>query len=466
MLKQYHQLVGGVFRILDAILIGIAWIASYWLRFYFPLIEVTKGFPEFSSYAALSPLVMVIWAFTLLSFGAYRSKRMLRRTQEAHLILRAHAFALLVFISITYLFSEYRYSRAVMVYFGTLGGISLVGSRLILRNLLRSWRRKGYNLRHVVAAGEGPVLESLIQRIGRFPELGLNVLGVIVDERSPLSEVAGKPVLGRFGELREVLQKNRADQLWISLPRNQSQELDRILRLIQDETLTLKLIPDIQDYIALGCEIEDFDGMPVVNLNHSPLEGWGTFAKRLTDLILSAFALTALSPVFLLIAIAVKLGSKGPVFYRQERMGLDGKTFQMIKFRSMGANAEQQTGAVWAVADDPRRTRLGTFLRATSLDELPQLWNVLKGEMSLVGPRPERPVFVHKFKEEIPHYMLRHKVKSGLTGWAQVNGWRGNTSLDRRIECDLYYIRNWSYGLDLKILVLTVWKGFIHKNAY
>ncbi|MGZ3709425.1 MAG: exopolysaccharide biosynthesis polyprenyl glycosylphosphotransferase, partial [Bdellovibrionota bacterium] len=225
-------------------------------------------------------------------------------------------------------------------------------------------------------------------------------------------------------------------------------------------------VPDIHEYVTLGCEVEDFEGMPVVHINDSPLAGWGALAKRMTDMLVSAVALTLLSPLLALIALAVRLSSSGPIFYRQERMGLDGRTFGMIKFRSMRVDAEDSTGAVWAKPGDERRTPIGAFLRATSIDELPQLWNILIGDMSLVGPRPERPVFVQRFRGEIPHYMLRHKVKAGLTGWAQIHGWRGDTSLERRIECDLYYIRNWSYSLDWKIMLLTLWKGFVNKNAY
>jgi exopolysaccharide biosynthesis polyprenyl glycosylphosphotransferase len=206
--------------------------------------------------------------------------------------------------------------------------------------------------------------------------------------------------------------------------------------------------------------------MPVVRLNDSPMIGLAALAKRATDVVCSFILLLALSPLLLLIAAVVKLTSAGPILYNQERMGLDGRTFSMLKFRSMRVDAEAKTGAVWAQATDARRTRFGTFLRRTSLDELPQLWNVLRGDMSLVGPRPERPVFVRKFRSEIPHYMLRHKVKAGITGWAQVNGWRGNTSLESRIECDLFYIKNWSYVMDLKILTMTLWRGFFSKNAY
>lgn len=297
----------------------------------------------------------------------------------------------------------------------------------------------------------------------------MRIQGVLVHESTlakGIQKVSGKPVLGTFTQIGEWVHQHQPDQVLIALPRDQSADLDRILELLRDETVDIQLVPDLHEYVTLGCEVEDFDGLPIVNLNDTPLNGWGSYAKRLTDLGVSIVALVILSPLLLLIALFIKLTSRGPILYRQERMGLDGRTFQMLKFRSMKVNAEVGTGAVWATQGDQRRTLMGQFLRSTSLDELPQFWNVLCGEMSLVGPRPERPVFVHQFRKEIPHYMLRHKVKAGITGWAQINGWRGNTSLQRRIECDLYYIRNWSYSLDWKILFLTLWKGFIHKNAY
>lgn len=466
MLKRYHQIVGGVFRIVDACVIGGVWLLAYFLRFYFPIIEVTKGFPALSTYAALTPLVIGLWALVFSAMKVYQSQRMLRRTHEAHLLLKAHSVALLLFIALTYLFSEYKYSRAVMVYFGALGAFLLVFFRLMLRNGLRSVRKRGFNLRHMIALGEGRAVETLIQRIQKFPELGIRVIGVVVHESSTATQVLGRPVLGKFSDIAKIAQETKADQILIALPRNQYSDLDRVLEALKDETVDIQLIPDVHEYVTLGCEIEDFDGLPIVNLNDSPLNGWGGLAKRITDALVSAVALIFLSPVLLLLAIAVKLTSKGPIFYKQERMGLDGRTFQMLKFRSMRVDAEAQSGAVWAKAGDDRRTPIGALIRATSLDELPQFFNVLVGDMSLVGPRPERPVFVHQFRKEIPHYMLRHKVKAGITGWAQVNGWRGNTSLDRRIECDLYYIRNWSYLLDWKILFLTLWKGFINKNAY
>jgi Undecaprenyl-phosphate glucose phosphotransferase len=342
----------------------------------------------------------------------------------------------------------------------------MVGFRLGLRSLLRSLRARGYNLRHAIAVGEGEALKGLIDRLESFPELGLRVRGVVTQEGPESSQLYGKPYLGDFGALVEVIRHAKADEVLIALPTSQGNEMDRLLDLLKDETVDIRVVPDIHRFVTLGCEIEDFDGLPVVRINDSPVIGWGALAKRGTDVLLSAIALIVMSPLLLLIALIVRLTSPGPILYAQERMGIDGRSFSMLKFRSMRVDAEKASGAVWANPNDMRRTKFGTFLRKTSLDELPQLWNVLRGDMALVGPRPERPVFVAKFRTQIPHYMLRHKVRSGITGWAQVNGWRGNTSLDRRIEHDLFYIKNWSYGLDVKILTMTLWKGFIDKNAY
>lgn len=472
MLKQYQHVVGGAFRVVDVCVIGVAWVAAFYLRFAVPIIPIREGVPPFANYLGLLPLVMALWTLVFSSLNVYRSRRMLRRTHEAHLILKAHGVAMLFFIALSYLFYDLisndpqsRVSRVVMLYFAVLGGFALVIFRLGLRNLLREARRKGHNLRHILIVGEGPSVELLVARLEKFPELGLRIKGIVTHETSKRKTLHGKPVVGHFGEVARLANEG-VDQLLIVLPRAQYGDIDRILGSLKNETVDIRLIPDVHEYVTLGCEIEEFEGLPIVNLNDSPLDGWGSILKRATDLALSSLGLVLTGPLLLLIAGLVRLSSKGAILYRQERMGLDGRTFQMLKFRSMKSGAEEENGAVWAQRSDPRRTKIGAFIRATSLDELPQLWNVLKGEMSLVGPRPERPIFVKKFRDEIPHYMLRHKVKAGITGWAQVNGWRGNTSLDRRIEFDLYYIRNWSYVLDLKILALTLLKGFINRNAY
>jgi len=468
MLRQYQVTIGVASRILDASLIALIWLASFGLRFHVPLIEVTKGFPAFSTYAALTPLIVVLWAVIFSGQGVYKPQRLLSETSESRLLIKAHLIALLCFIALTYVFSEYRYSRGVLIYFGILGSICLVGGRILLRVFLRLLRRRGFRMRNLLFVGEGSSLRLLIDRMSKYPELGLQLRGVVTSgETSPVgSSHDGIPILGSFAEIAEIVERHDINQVFIALPRHQWPALDLILAKIQDHTIDIQIVPDVHEYVTIGCQVEDFDGIPIVSLNESPLLGFRALAKRLTDIFVSLFALIALAPVLLLVAAAVKLTSQGPVLYRQERMGLDGRTFPMYKFRSMRVDAESATGAVWARKGDDRRTPIGAFLRATSLDELPQFFNVLVGDMSLVGPRPERPVFVRQFRNEILHYMLRHKVKAGITGWAQVNGWRGNTSLEHRIDCDLHYIRHWSYFLDIKILFLTLWKGFVNKNAY
>ncbi len=467
MLKRHQNLIGGLAGLLDVTIIVAAWLLSYWLRFSWPVIPVTKGFPEFSAYVALTPFVALLWLAVFASLRVYQFSRSFEPMKEMQALLKAHGLALLLFFTLTYLFEAYKYSRLVTLYFGALSAVGLVAGRLLVRSAFRAMRLRGFNLRSIVIVGEGPAVERLVDRIDGFPELGLRVRGIVTHESSGTVGVAGKPVLGHFPDIAGIIEQSRADEVLIALPWSQQDEVSRILELLKDETVDVRLVPDVHAYVTLGCEVEDFDGLPVVRINDSPLIGWYAAAKRALDIVVASVALILLSPLLLVIAALVKLlGGPGPVLYRQERMGLDGRTFEMLKFRSMRADAEDKTGAVWARETDDRRTVLGTILRKTSLDELPQLWNVLCGEMSLVGPRPERPVFVHKFRKEIPHYMLRHKVKAGITGWAQVNGWRGNTSLRRRIECDLYYIQNWSLALDLKILTLTLWKGFVNKNAY
>ena len=469
MLKRYQRTVGDLFRICDVSIVVGAWLLAYWWRFYWSPIEVTKGLPEFSTYAALSPLIAILWLVTFSQMRVYASRRLVGRADEILLVLKAHGFSLLLFVALTYAFEDYKYSRIVMAFFAVMGGVGLAVARVFLRGILRIVRARGFNLRHVLMVGQPPELANLIERLERYPEMGMSVAGVLTSKNATFrkgSEVFGKPVLGSYQEIAEVVAEHQVDEVMIILGPREAEEVDLMLDQLKDEPVALRLVPDVQRYVTLGCDVENFDGLPIVRLNDSPLLGGAALLKRTTDLGVAALALVILAPLMGLLALAVKLTSRGPIFYGQERCGLDGRSFVMYKFRSMKVDAEQKTGAVWATKGDDRRTPIGAFLRKTSLDELPQFWNVLRGEMSLVGPRPERPVFVREFRDRVPHYMLRHKVKAGITGWAQVNGWRGDTSIDARIECDLFYIKHWSYLFDLQIILMTLWKGFVHKNAY
>jgi Undecaprenyl-phosphate glucose phosphotransferase len=291
---------------------------------------------------------------------------------------------------------------------------------------------------------------------------------LIVDDKAAGDHLGyrGLPLLGTIVEAADIVAREAIDHLYVALPPEQHVQMLRLIESTSRECVDVKVVPDLLQVIALRARLEDLDGVPVININDVPLQGFNSVVKRAIDIAMSSAALTGLALPFWLVAVLVKLTSRGDVFYRQERMGLDGKPFMIYKFRSMYDGAEAETGPVWTIERDPRRTPVGKLLRRSNIDELPQLWNVLKGDMSIVGPRPERPLFVAQFKDKIPQYMLRHKVKAGITGWAQVNGWRGNTSIEKRIEYDLYYIENWSVRLDLKIMWLTLLRGFFHKHAY
>jgi Undecaprenyl-phosphate glucose phosphotransferase len=343
----------------------------------------------------------------------------------------------------------------------------LIISRSSLRAFLRYLRKKGLNLRFVLIVGAGELGKKILRSINRHPELGLRVAGFLTRRREKLAtEVSEVPILGLYEDIKKILAAHHIDQIVLALPLEEHFRLKTIMEAIDDEMVAIKIVPDFFDYISLRGGVEELDNIPIINLRDSPLYGWNRIFKRSFDILFSIIILTIFSPLLAIITILIKLTSPGPVFYRQERMGLDGKLFTMLKFRTMRENAEKVTGPVWAKEEDKRRTKLGAFLRKMSLDELPQVINVLKGEMSIVGPRPERPFFIQQFKERVPRYMLRHKMKAGITGWAQVNGWRGNTSIEKRIEYDIFYIENWSLGFDVKIMWLTLWRGFSNKHAY
>jgi Undecaprenyl-phosphate glucose phosphotransferase len=320
-------------------------------------------------------------------------------------------------------------------------------------------------LKRILVAGAGDLGRMVADRMLQHRELGYKVIG-FVDDRAGGDHIGyrGLPLLGTLNEVAEIAHRERVDHLYVALPLEEHSKLLDLMEVTSRECIDVKVVPDLLQFIALRARLEDLDGLPVINVNDVPLQGFNAWLKRSIDIVMASAALLVLAVPFGVIALVVRWTSPGSVFYRQERMGLDGKAFTVYKFRSMHQDAEETTGPVWAHDNDPRATPVGRWLRRLDLDELPQFWNVLTGDMSIVGPRPERPFFVEQFKHRIPQYMLRHKVKAGITGWAQVNGWRGNTSLEKRIEYDLYYIENWSVTLDLKIMWLTIFRGFFHRG--
>ncbi len=467
MLKRHSQLFEHLMLLGDLVVVGGIWLLAYYLRFYGGPIPVYKGIPPFRVYLLLLAVILPIWAVAFKAFGLYRPRRISSRLREILDIAKASTFSILVLVTVTFFLRQYEFSRLVFLYFWILSTTAVSFMRGAFRELLRFARRKGYNLRYALVVGVGRTAQALVEKLMSHPELGLQIVGFLSEDPGLVgSEVRGLKVVGSYHDVSRVVMEKGIDQVFIALPFESSHRVGEVLKALGDQPLDIKVVPDLQQYVTLRGGVEDFEGLPIISLQESPLYGWNLVFKRAFDLVFSTLALLLTAPLMLVIALLIRLTSPGPIFYRQERMGLDGRVFTMLKFRTMRADAEEESGPVWAVRDDPRRTRVGAFLRRTSLDELPQLINVLKGEMSLVGPRPERPVFIEAFRRQIPRYMLRHKMKAGMTGWAQVNGWRGNTSLEKRIEYDLYYIEHWSLLFDLKILGLTLWKGLVNRNAY
>jgi Undecaprenyl-phosphate glucose phosphotransferase len=464
-LKAHSRLFAQLTLAGDLVQIAGCWLLAYYLRFF--VVGPASRFrdiPPLDGYLLQLLPILVVWGFAFRAFGLYRPRRLASHLSEWADIAKASSLGVLVLVAaMTFLFREYDYSRIVILYFWILSIVSVSFSRAVFREALRFARRRGYNVRYALVVGSGEPAAEMVRRVRRRPDVGIQVLGVVNDAKE---EVESVEWFGSYAELRAVLDRHSVDVIFLALPHEEYGRLGEVLQEVGDDPVAIHFIPDIFGLASLRGGMEEFEGLPVIHLRESPLYGWNLILKRAFDLAIGGLALLLALPATAVIALAVRMSSPGPIFYRQERMGLDGRRFSMLKFRTMPVDAEARTGPTWARPGDPRRTRLGAFLRRWSLDELPQLLNVLRGEMSLVGPRPERPFFVQEFRKKIPGYMLRHKVKSGITGWAQINGWRGNTSLEKRIEYDLYYIERWSLGFDLKILWLTLWRGFSDRNAY
>jgi Undecaprenyl-phosphate glucose phosphotransferase len=483
MVNRHNRLLVTFHVISDALLGVTAFIIAYALRFHTGLITgvipVTKGIPPLRQYLMVLPFIMALVPIGFQLQGLYRLRRGRSRVDDFFAVFVGSILAVVFGIVATLYVQTYfapgsvrargalEVSQAVWAIFLVLNVALTYASRELVREVLERRWRGGIGLKRILIAGAGELGRLVADKILEHRELGYQIVG-FVDDRAAGDHLGyrGLPLLGTIREAAEISSREAIDHLYVALPPEQHVQMLDLIETTSRECVDVKVVPDLLQVIALRARLEDLDGVPVININDVPLQGFNTIVKRGIDVVISSAALALLSIPIGAIALLVKATSRGPVFYRQERMGLDGKKINIVKFRSMHHDAERDTGPVWARENDPRVTVLGKFLRKSNLDELPQLWNVLRGDMSIVGPRPERPHFVEQFKHRIPQYMLRHKVKAGLTGWAQVNGWRGNTSIEKRIEYDLYYIENWSVRLDLKIMWLTLLRGFFHKHAY
>jgi Undecaprenyl-phosphate glucose phosphotransferase len=478
MLSRHNRLLVTLYLASDALIAVSAFVLAYALRFHTGLIPITKGIPPLSQYINVLPFIAVVVPLGFHLQGLYRLRRGRSRVDDFFGVFVGSILAV-VFGIVATLYTQtyfagasakdsgaFEVSQAVWAIFLVINVALAYALREVVREVLERRWRAGIGLKRILIAGSGELGRLVADKILEHRELGYQIVGFVDDRSGDHLGYRGLPLLGTVEEAPEIAAREGIDHLYVALPPEQHVAMLQLIESTSREFVDVKVVPDLLQVIALRARLEDLDGVPVININDVPLQGFNSIVKRTIDIILSAIALLVLAIPLAIVALLVRITSRGPVFYYQERMGLDGKSITIVKFRSMFDGAEAGTGPVWARQNDPRVTPFGRFLRRSNLDEMPQLWNVLRGDMSIVGPRPERPHFVEQFKHKIPQYMLRHKVKAGLTGWAQVHGWRGNTSIEKRIEYDLYYIENWSVSLDLKIMWLTVLRGFFHKHAY
>ncbi len=469
MIKDNQKYFNRLHLLVDAVVIALSYSLAWFIKFATPLADTEPGVTALSVETYFSALYFIVPGYVALYyfFNMYTPKRTTRRKYEIAGLIKANTTGTMLFMVVLYAFKIEHFSRLLVGLFYVITIILSTLSKTMIRNILQYFRKKGYNLKYVLLVGYSRAAEEYVTRINANPQWGYVIRGIL-DDRVPSGTLyKGVKVLGRIENLLYILPENKLDEIAVTLALEDYNRLERIVDLCEKSGVHTKFIPDYNNFVPSRPYTEDLMGLPVINIRYVPLTNtlnW--MAKRAVDVLGALFGLLVSSPFMLLAAILVKATSPGPVIFKQERVGLHNKPFYMYKFRTMELQKPSQEKKAWTVKDDPRVTKVGKVLRKTSLDELPQFFNILAGEMSLVGPRPERPLFVEKFKEEIPRYMIKHQVRPGLTGWAQINGYRGDTSIRKRVEYDIFYIENWTMSLDIKIMFLTIFNGFINKNAY
>ena len=475
MIKDNQHKFNRLRAFLDLLVLVLAYFLTFWLFFYvFPSDSVFGGSfsPNVTAHdyrlavLYIAPLHLVMY----ILFRLYRPMRVTGRRIEALKIFIANLLSIIIVVVVFWLFvREYstHFSRMFLFEFGAVNTFLIVLVRNLVRLAVVKLRKKGFNSKKILVVGYSDGCMGFLKRVKENARWGYKVVGVLDDRAEIGTEYFGFPVVGRISDLKAVLEKNEVEEVFVTLKLRDYTKLEEVVQACEKAGVMTKFVPDYGNLMSNRPYTEDLLGLPVIYVRQVPLNDMvNAFIKRAMDVFGSLFALALFAPVMLVVALLIKLTSKGPVIFKQERVGLHNKNFMMYKFRSMVVQSEEDEKKEWTTKNDSRVTGIGKFIRKTSIDELPQLFNVLSGKMSLIGPRPERPQFVETFKEEIPRYMVKHQVRPGLTGWAQVNGLRGDTSIEERIRCDIYYIENWSLGLDLKILFLTFFKGFVNKNAY
>jgi len=465
--RWFGEIHASALAVSDAVMIFIGFMLSYRLRFHTHVFGQPDVTPDIRHTFALIPWLVFIWIFACPTFDIYLYRR---GFTWLHLLIRVMGAVLLattVSLVLNQL-SGVQHSR-IMIVVGWAFALVLIGlARFIVELFVMVSHARGIGVVRVAVVGDEPPAADVVNTMRSHRKLGYEVIGGIADPQSGSNRFAeiGLAELGSVDEIRRIVRTHSIDQLLIALPLSARERILRILSEFETDAVSVRILSSVIDRLTRPVEVGEIGDIRLLAIQEHPLASWPGVLKRIIDFSIALVGLVVLWPLLMAIALAVRFSSPGPILYRQTRVGRDDRPFTIYKFRTMRVDAERNTGPVWAIRDDQRRTKVGTFLRRTSLDELPQLYNILIGQMSLVGPRPERPEFVEEFKKRIPAYLRRHKVKAGLTGWAQANGWRGNTSIEKRIECDLWYIANWSLSLDVEIILKTIIEVFRAKNAY
>ena len=469
MIKDNQKIFNRLHLVVDAVVVAISYLLAWYIKFATVFAGTEPGAGALPMETYFSFLYFVVPGYILIYyyFNMYKPKRATRRKYEIINIITSNTVGMVLFIVVLFIIKQQHFSRIMMFLFYVINIVLTTVFRSVIRSMLQFFRRKGYNMKYILLIGYSRAAEEYITRINANPQWGYVVRGILDDRIPSGTTYKGVKVVGRIENIHYILPENKLDEIAITLALKDYDHLEYIVDLCEKSGVHTKFIPDYNSLVPSHPYTEDLMGLPVINIRYVPLTNTvNLVAKRIVDIIGALCGIILASPFMIVSAIAIKASSSGPIIFKQERVGLHNKIFKMYKFRTMEMQKVSEEAKGWTVKDDPRVTKVGKILRKTSLDELPQLFNILMGEMSLVGPRPERPQFVEKFKEEIPRYMIKHQVRPGLTGWAQINGYRGDTSIRKRIEYDLFYIENWSMGLDIKIMFLTIFKGFINKNAY
>lgn len=469
MIKDNQKYFNRLHVVLDALVVAASYMLAWYLKFASPFSDTDQSIGVLPMTQYFQMLYVIVPGYLILyySFNLYTPKRATVHRYEILNIFQANTVGMVLLLAGWYLIAQIHFSRSMMAMFYVINIVLTTLGRSLIRMLLQYFREKGYNLKYILLVGYSRATEEYIKRINANPQWGYVIRGILDDSVPSGTVYKGVKVLGRIGNLLYILPQNKLDEIAITLSLKDYDNLEHIVDLCEKSGVHTKFIPDYNSLFPSRPYTEDLMGLPVINIRYVPLSNTLNWcAKRVMDILVALVGVVVSLPIMVFAAIAVKCTSRGPIIFKQERIGLHNKPFRMYKFRTMEVQKPSQEAKGWTKKNDPRVTKVGKFLRRTSIDELPQLFNILKGDMSVVGPRPERPQFVEQFKEEIPRYMVKHQVRPGLTGWAQINGYRGDTSIKRRIEYDIFYIENWTMSFDVKIMFLTIFKGFINKNAY